>query len=815
MPDLVQQANALKRLPDQALQSELANPTGAVPGYLVLAEAQRRATLRSGAQQNQTQPGSVYDDLVRGMNPAAPPPTQAPGPPGMTPAPQGLGALGSTPPPGNFKPPQPAGMAEGGEVDDGDDFGDDDATMSSTGSASRAMPGSEFDPYINDSAQRYGVPADFVRRVVKAESNFNPRAQSPKGAMGLMQVLPGTGRDMGVTNLADPQQNIDAGTHYLRYLHDRYGDWQTATAAYNAGMGRVDKYGGVPPFRETRNYLKAVQPPTEETATAAPAPPVNPQPSLAPDATPTAAPLPEPPIPGAPPPLPDVLGGTIPLPPIAPPAAQPAVLTAQPTMEQTIRGLVRENFPDLDQSGIRSKVAELEAQAAKLGKKSFGRMLSDFGWGMASATAPVGIFGQIGAGGAAMNKAQEAREDQARKMQLELLGVDASLDKQVQTHQEAIAKATETAALQMQKQQTAQQSQTTKNRLKGRNIVGYQDVTDTVPVGYEAVPDPDNPGKQYIVTPGQMLVSADLARLTRGLYKEGDKIPYSVGQGLMTKLATIKQGGPNAIQVAAGIAGLDLNDQSRWSPADWQKIEDIQKPQVKFSPAQIDAFAQDYATTGKLPNLGMGTSGVNARQAILGKAADIVHGQGTTLASLRASGLSDMDALKKLTAMQTSVEAFEGTANANLDQMLLTAKPLIDSGSPWINKPLREVQTEGFGDKELAAYRAARQVALTEIAKVTNNPSLSGQLSDSARKEVTELLPENATLGQIYSVAKILKQDMANRHLYLQNEREKLQQRLGTPITTPVTPPLAPVKDAHRTYQGRDYVFDGKQWVGQ
>lgn len=116
-----------------------------------------------------------------------------------------------------------------------------------------------YDSSINEHSQRLGVSADLVRAVIQVESAFNPSAVSTKGAMGLMQLMPATAHELGVANPFEPDQNIRGGVTYLKRLLDRYNqNVELALAAYNAGMGNVEKYGDVPPFKETRNYVKKI-----------------------------------------------------------------------------------------------------------------------------------------------------------------------------------------------------------------------------------------------------------------------------------------------------------------------------------------------------------------------------------------------------------------------------------------------------------------------------------------------------------------------------------------------------------------------------
>lgn len=117
-----------------------------------------------------------------------------------------------------------------------------------------------FEALVLEHATRHAIRPELVRAVIQVESGFNPVARSPKGALGLMQLMPATARDLGVDDPYDPAQNIRGGTAYLRQLLNRYNDDERlALAAYNAGPGAVDRYGrNVPPYRETRAYVTKV-----------------------------------------------------------------------------------------------------------------------------------------------------------------------------------------------------------------------------------------------------------------------------------------------------------------------------------------------------------------------------------------------------------------------------------------------------------------------------------------------------------------------------------------------------------------------------
>ncbi|UMA66550.1 lytic transglycosylase domain-containing protein [Roseivivax marinus] len=114
-----------------------------------------------------------------------------------------------------------------------------------------------FLPVARQAARRHGVPEDLFLRLVQQESGWNPSAKSHKGALGLAQLMPGTAARLRV-DPNDPAQNLEGGARYLKAQFERFKSWKLALAAYNAGPGAVEKYGGVPPYKETLNYVKII-----------------------------------------------------------------------------------------------------------------------------------------------------------------------------------------------------------------------------------------------------------------------------------------------------------------------------------------------------------------------------------------------------------------------------------------------------------------------------------------------------------------------------------------------------------------------------
>ncbi|MEM8824790.1 MAG: lytic transglycosylase domain-containing protein [Pseudomonadota bacterium] len=133
-------------------------------------------------------------------------------------------------------------------------------SLSSTTEVIPRYTGPQRSRYVGEAraaARKHGIPEDLFLRLIRQESAWNPGAVSHKGAIGLAQLMPGTARELGV-NPRNPRENLEGGARYLAMQYRKFGSWRLALAAYNAGPGAVEEHGGIPPYRETRNYVRVI-----------------------------------------------------------------------------------------------------------------------------------------------------------------------------------------------------------------------------------------------------------------------------------------------------------------------------------------------------------------------------------------------------------------------------------------------------------------------------------------------------------------------------------------------------------------------------
>lgn len=223
---------------------------------------------------------------------------------------------------------------------------------------------------------------------------------------------------------------------------------------------------------------------------------------------------------------------------------------------------------------------------------------------------------------------------------------------------------------------------------------------------------------------------------------------------------------------------------SLWPTAGQQSLGGVNNSGL--SQAALDDLADKFnASGGDMPAMGMGNAAINVRTAIINRAAEKAAESGNpiSLAANKATMAANTKSLGQLTTQHDALLSFENTGRANLELFENTARDLAskygDTGIPWLNTPFREVEKQFAGNPDIPAYNAARQVAINEIAKVTANPGLTSVLSDSARKEVENFVPANATLAQTLRVSQVLKQDMENRRIFNEAQIGEITKRLG------------------------------------
>jgi hypothetical protein len=220
----------------------------------------------------------------------------------------------------------------------------------------------------------------------------------------------------------------------------------------------------------------------------------------------------------------------------------------------------------------------------------------------------------------------------------------------------------------------------------------------------------------------------------------------------------------------------------------------LQQQQSLLQPNAIDLPARNYLLTGQMP-AGMRSPGMSSM--IMNRAAQMAleNPELANLAGNRAAYEANKKSYDNVTGTLDTLTAFENVGKKNLENFLNLAKGLPDTGQPWLNKPVREIDENIVGNQYLPAIRAAKSVALREIARITNDPKLKGVLTDSARQEVEGLVPDRATLPQIRNVANVLIQDVNNVHQAVAAQKADIGNRLGIKATPEPTHGLIYAKD--------------------
>jgi hypothetical protein len=816
--NLVQLSEQLKNLPDQWLAQEMQNPSGAVPPYLILGELQRRKLMRSGAATRPPAASVAQDTVADTLRQIAPPQNQGPPPPpGMTPAARNPPMPGAQPPQNMPKP-----MADGGLFGDDDD--NDEYGTGGQGEADRSID----DDLINKTAARHNVDPKLVRTVIQMESSGDPNAVSDAGAQGAMQLMPGTQKQYGVTDPFDSEQNINAGTMYLRDLQNQFGnDPASILAGYHAGPGAVGK----PLGPKTQAYVdKGIQ-----LLNAQPDKQYGPSTELSGASTADTYPFADQAFFGGEGGLPTA-GGPLAPPPKAPPWAPPEpetltaakgetqaaaenmadVLRRRPTYEEgkysspeafeRRKKMLETLIPAGNYSTLEKTVQDSLAEAKKDLHPQIWQVLLQLGMGMLSSNSP--YFGtMVGQGGMKMLDAMERRRAIARENYLNAVKLGYEVQNKKDTYNEKIGelnlaqqKAEQAADLTQYKEWNDERKDAkTRVRQAYQAQVKAQDefrkatdytreenarATEIITQTPGVVRDPTiSPGKQVerdiptrvgeittAVQPKQQTppLSQDALNYTMDLLQKDQKywqmVPPGNRQQVLDEAAKRKITIPilDAGVRSLGASGL-TEDDFRREGEEWQRTGAM-------------AAGRDAATRNRIMHFGNEWARANGYSPL-----DIVK--------MRAAYGGDKKSLGEFKTKRDQIVSFEGTAQKNLNLMLETGQKLLDTGSPWLNTPLRDINRNLLGSNEQAAFDAANLVANNEVAKVTSGGGLGGVVSDNARHEMDKATGKGPTIGNMLAVAKILKQDMANRHTSMDETLADIQNRVGTMPGPPPPPP--------------------------
>lgn len=265
-------------------------------------------------------------------------------------------------------------------------------------------------------------------------------------------------------------------------------------------------------------------------------------------------------------------------------------------------------------------------------------------------------------------------------------------------------------------------------------------------------------------------------------------------------------------------ANLESARHNRVDEGETQRYHNLSVEGVQLTPEAKGKMAEMFASTGVLPNLGMGKAAAQNRSDIINMAAEKFPN--VDFATNKASFQANTASLKKLQSQADQTDAFENTAGKNIDVFLSAAKDIVDTGSPLLNRPVRAIADSVFGSEKMAAFKTARETALTEAAKVLESPQGGGALTVSGREAVKTLSDSNATLGAQVQAMKILRQDMANRKQSNVEQIKAITDRIGQ--ANPNNPPPAAAAKPGAITEGtvivnpttkERLVLKGGQWV--
>lgn len=285
-------------------------------------------------------------------------------------------------------------------------------------------------------------------------------------------------------------------------------------------------------------------------------------------------------------------------------------------------------------------------------------------------------------------------------------------------------------------------------------------------------------------------------------------LPKEVQDAVLSKFATSFS--PQAVDDARKL-GMTQSQRSN-ETLDRAKLADAEAARkasddAPLSPEAVDMLSQNFARTGNLPPMGLGTTAAANRVKVFNNAATVF--KGLNLAEQSAAVKSYQQSINRLQPQYDSLQSFENTALKNTGIFLDSAKKIVDTGSPVLNTPIRSASDQLLGSDKMAAFKTARETVIPEFARILQGGTLGGQpLTDSMRKDIDSILAGNATLGQLYASANVLWQDAENRRTSMKDQIDSLHKLIGAAPTSFITPGNAPTPGTTRMRAPNGQVSD-------